>query len=90
MASSTYHEGERAIHHPGVFKLSLQYDGWPDRHFGAQVGRWNIGCLDINGGEVCEDMRRRNDVYCLQEVRCCGHGPRMLGVEGWMCSLWLS
>ena len=38
--------------------------------FGVQVVMWNLGSLSGNGGEVCEELRKRTiDVCCLQEVR---------------------
>ena len=46
-----------------------------------RVGAWNLGNVSGNGGEVCEELRKRMiDVCCLQEVRWRGHGSRMLGM----------
>ena len=27
--------------------------------FGVRVGTWNLGSLSGNGGEVCEELRKR-------------------------------
>ena len=44
---------------------------------------WNLGSLSGNGGEVCEELRKRMiDVCCLQEVRWSGQGARMLRAKG--------
>ena len=45
---------------------SMQYDGRPDGRIGVRVGMWNLGSLSGNGGEVCEELRKRMiDVCCL-------------------------
>ena len=54
-----YNKKEGATPHPGVGKFSLQYDCRPDVRFGVRVGAWNLGSLSGNGGEVCEQQRKR-------------------------------
>ena len=50
--------------------------------FGVQVGMWNLGSLCGNGGEICEELRKRMfDVYCLQEVKLRGQCARILGMK---------
>ena len=52
---------------------------------------WNLGSLSGEGGEVCEEPRKRIiDVCCLQEVRWRGWDVRMLGMKGGRYRLWLS
>ena len=87
----TYHEKEGATPHPGASKFSLQYDGRPDGRIGVRVGRWNLGSLIGNGGEVCEELRKRMiDVCCLQVVRNRRQGARMLGMKERRYKLWWS
>ena len=63
-------------------KLSLQYDGRPDERLGVCVGTGNLGSLSGNGGDGCEELRKRMiDVCCLQ-VRWRVQGARMLGMKG--------
>ena len=55
---------------PGVCKFSLLYGGRPDGRFEVRVGMWNVGSLSGQGGEVCQEPRKRMiDVCCLKEVR---------------------
>ena len=47
------------------------------------VGMWYLCNLSGNRGEVCDELRKRMiDVCCFQEVRCRGHGARMLEMKG--------
>ena len=71
-------------------KHSLQYDRRPNGHLGVRVGMWNLGGLCGEGGEVCEELRKRMmDVCCLQEVKWRGQGVRMLRMKG-IYKLWWS
>ena len=63
-------------------KDSFQSDGKHDKRFKVPILTWNIGCLCGNGGEVCDELRKRMiDVCCLQEMRLRGQGARMLGMD---------
>ena len=56
-----------------------------------RVGTWKLGSLSGNGGEVCDELRKRmNDVCCSLEVRWRGLGARMLGIKGRRYNLWWS
>ena len=46
-------------------------------------GVWELECEKYTRKEteVCEELRRKMDVSCIQEVRWRGHGARFLGVE---------
>ena len=69
-AAPAYHKKKGVRLHPVAPKHSLLYDGRPDWHFGVWVGTWNIGSLSGNGGDVCEELRKRMiDVCGLQEVK---------------------
>ena len=43
------HKTDGATPHPGVHKLSLQYDGRSDERLGMRVGTQNLGSLSGNG-----------------------------------------
>ena len=48
-----------------------------------RVWTWNVVSLSGNGGEACEELRKRMiDVCCLQEVIWREQGARMLGMMG--------
>ena len=53
-----------------------------------RLGTWNIGTLNWNGFEICNEQWKTN-VYlcCLQEVRWRGCGARLLGLQCWMYEL---
>ena len=45
-------------------------------------GTYNIRSQSGKEGKVCEDLRKRmNDVCCLKEVRCKGHGSKTLRMQ---------
>ena len=47
----------------------MQYDGRPERRLGVRVGTWDIGSLSANGGEACEELRKRmNDVQEMERT----------------------
>ncbi|XP_068738387.1 uncharacterized protein [Montipora capricornis] len=51
---------------------------------------WNVGSMSGRGTEVCEELRKRMDVCCLQEVRWRVQGARFIGVKGRRYKLWWS
>ena len=54
-----------------------------------RVGKWNLCNLSGNGGDICEELRKRMiDVCCLQVVKWKGWGVRMLGMKGRKYNLW--
>ena len=59
-----YHNKKAATLHPGAYKFSLQFDRRSDGRFGVRVGTWNVGSLNGNGGDVCEEQGKRMIVVC--------------------------
>ena len=55
------------------------------------LGTWNVGTLNGNVLEICDELLMRN-VYlcCLQEVRWRGCGARLIGFQGRRYNLWWS
>ena len=65
----------------GPCQHCLQNDGKPDEQLGVRVGTWNVGSMSETGTEVCEKLRKRLEVCCLQDVRWRGHGEWFMGVK---------
>ena len=62
-----YHKKEGATPHNGASKFSLLYDWRPGERLGVKDGKWNLGSQSGNGGNVCEELRKRmTDMCCLQ------------------------
>ena len=54
-----------------------------------RLGTWNIGTLNGNGVEMCDEQWKRNTELCfLQQVRWRGRGAGLIGVEGRRYKLW--
>ena len=48
-----------------------------------RLGTLNIGTLNWNGLQICDELWKRNvDLCCLQEVRWRGCGARLIGLQG--------
>jgi len=59
-----------------------------NQRFCIRFGSLNVGSLCGKGTEVCEELRRRVDVYCIQEVRWKGLGAYIIGVKQKRYKLW--
>ena len=68
-AALAYHKQKGAAPDPGSCKHCLQNDGKPDERLGVSLGTWNVESMSVRGTEVCEELRKRMDLCCLQEVR---------------------
>ena len=56
-----------------------------------RLGTWNIGTLNGNGFEICEELWKKNvDLCCLQGVRWRGCGARLMGLQGRRYNLYRS